>query len=593
MNRETKICQNCKNPFEIDAQDFQFYDKIKVPPPTWCPECRLQRRMLVRNEHFLYRSKSGKSGREILSMFPPDAKVNAYDYAEWLEQDWDMEDFGREYDFNRPFFAQFMDLLRIAPLPNRSLTQPINSDYCNNASYIKNCYLSYGLMRSEGMLYCEHGTNCKDCVDSTLLDNSDFSYESFSGQKCSATHYSSYCEDCYNVYFCKDCIGCSNCFGCVGLKNKSHCIFNKQYNKNEYLEKIKEFNLGSRAAVMKLSHQAKEFWLRHPVRRARNYRDENCTGEHISNSKNVKDSYQVAGGENLRFCSFLLASPARDSYDYYRFGANAELIYECTSCGDQISNIKFSYGCFNNCRNIEYSFLCDRSSNLFGCVGLLSKQYCILNKQYSKEEYESIVPKIIQHMKDVPYIDRAQRTYGYGEFFPPEMSPFSYNESIVQEYFPLTRLEAEKYGSFWREPDDKNYIPTMKPEDIPDEIGSVSDDILKEVLSCSHLGRCSHQCTKAFKLIPDELQFYKKFGIPIPDSCPNCRYFERMSQRASIKMWQRKCQCGGSKSSNEIYQNMSPHQHGDEPCPNEFETSYAPDRPEIVYCENCYNQEVV
>ena len=27
-------------------------------------------------------------------------------------------------------------------------------------------------------------------------------------------------------------------------------------------------------------------------------------------------------------------------------------------------------------------------------------------------------------------------------------------------------------------------------------------------------------------------------------------------------------------------------------CTNEFETSYAPERPEIVYCESCYQKEV-
>jgi len=26
-------------------------------------------------------------------------------------------------------------------------------------------------------------------------------------------------------------------------------------------------------------------------------------------------------------------------------------------------------------------------------------KYCILNKQYSKEEYEELVPKIIEHMQ--------------------------------------------------------------------------------------------------------------------------------------------------------------------------------------------------
>jgi hypothetical protein len=31
-------------------------------------------------------------------------------------------------------------------------------------------------------------------------------------------------------------------------------------------------------------------------------------------------------------------------------------------------------------------------------VGLHDKSYCILNKQYTKEEYEELVPKIIEKM---------------------------------------------------------------------------------------------------------------------------------------------------------------------------------------------------
>ena len=47
---------------------------------------------------------------------------------------------------------------------------------------------------------------------------------------------------------------------------------------------------------------------------------------------------------------------------------------------------------------------------------------------------------------------------------------------------------------------------------------------------------------------------------------------ELYKERGPVKLWHRKCMNKG--------------------CNNEFETSYAPERPEIVYCESCYNQEV-
>jgi hypothetical protein len=136
----------------------------------------------------------------------------------------------------------------------------------------------------------------------------------------------------------------------------------------------------------------------------------------------------------------------------------------------------------------------------------------------------------------------------------------------------------------------------------------VSDDILNEIIGCEHGGTCNHQCTTAFRLISDELQFYRRMKLPLPRRCPNCRYAERMQRTNPVELWHRKCMCAGSTSSPQagrkseawdskseafVYENTATHFHGEEVCPNEFETSYSPDRPEIVYCESCYNTEVV
>jgi len=230
------------------------------------------------------------------------------------------------------------------------------------------------------------------------------------------------------------------------------------------------------------------------------------------------------------------------------------------------------------------------SSNLFGCVGLRNKQYCILNKQYAKEEYEELVPKIIAHMNEMPCTDKQVRTYKYGEFFPAELSPFAYNETVAQEYFPLTKEEALEQGYAWKDPDARDYKITKKPGELPDNIKDVHESILKEVIGCAHEGKCLHQCTSAFKIIEPELQFYGKMNVPLPRLCPNCRHYERLAQRNPLHLWRRKCMC--LPTGRQAIRNTAKHFHGDDPCPNEFETSYAPDRPEIIYCEQCYNAEV-
>ncbi|MDA2922831.1 hypothetical protein MYX07_06235, partial [Patescibacteria group bacterium AH-259-L07] len=118
--------------------------------------------------------------------------------------------------------------------------------------------------------------------------------------------------------------------------------------------------------------------------------------------------------------------------------------------------------------------------------------------------------------------------YKYGEFFPAELSPFAYNETIAQEYFPLTKGQAIKQGYTWRDPEKRDYEITIKSQDLPDHIKGVTDDILDQVISCQHQGKCNEKCTTAFKIIPDELQFYKKMNLPLPRLCPNCRHYQRL-----------------------------------------------------------------
>ena len=57
MSSEKKICQNCRGEFTLEPDDFSFYEKIKVPPPTFCFDCRLQRKLAFVNERTLFKRK--------------------------------------------------------------------------------------------------------------------------------------------------------------------------------------------------------------------------------------------------------------------------------------------------------------------------------------------------------------------------------------------------------------------------------------------------------------------------------------------------------------------------------------------------------
>jgi len=174
-------------------------------------------------------------------------------------------------------------------------------------------------------------------------------------------------------------------------------------------------------------------------------------------------------------------------------------------------------------------------------------------------------------MDEMPYIDKQGRVYKYGEFFPIEFSFFAYNKTFAQEYFPLTKEQALEQGYGWYNRPKSKHQPTIKANSLPNDIKEVNKSILKEVIECKNvLSGCIG--TGVFRIIPQELEFYKKHNISLPRFCPECRYQERIKQRNPMKLYHRQCMKKG--------------------CKKTFETTYAPNRKEIVYCEKCYLKEV-
>ncbi|MFA6257506.1 MAG: hypothetical protein WC671_00640 [Candidatus Paceibacterota bacterium] len=573
MKSETKNCQNCKKEFVIEPEDFNFYEKIKVPPPTFCPECRMQRRMAWRNDWHLFKKKEALGGKEIFSLFPEESPYKIYDRDYWISDAWNPLEYARDFDFTKTFFEQFKSLLLRVPLPAHSMYNLVNCYYCTNVHDVKNCYLVRGgVSYAEDSAYLIWDKGSKQCFDSHMTNQCELSYGNINTTACYKTFFSVDCESCQEMILCKDCIGCNSCFGSINLRNKSYCIFNKQYSREDYLKNIKELNLGSNKALRVLKDEVYKHWLDYPQKYIHDRQNVNVSGDYVYGSKNAKYCFRVRMVEDSKFVQNILMGPVKDCYDYSNYGENVELIYESLIVGNGGSNIKFSAYCYTNVKNLTYCVFCSNSSDLFGCVSLRNKQYCIFNKQYTKEEYVKLVPKIIEHMKQAKE---------YGEFFPSEFSFFPYKATTAYEFFPLGKEDAKRKGFSWYETTKQNYKFTLKNKDILDNINDVSDDILNQAIQCAHDESCEHECTGAFRIIKSELDFLKRMNLPLPRFCINCRHYERLTLRNLPLFFRRQCMCDKKN-----------HIHGTQKCEVEFETSYAPDRPEIVYCERCYQQEI-
>lgn len=584
------ICKDCKSQFSLSEDDLNFFAKMKVPFPTRCHDCQTQRRMSFRGERALHKRTESLRGGSIISQYAPETDITVFTQKEWWGDSWDPTSYGKEYDFSSPFFKQFKELSRRVPWPTLLNWNAVESDYCNYTTDNKNCYLVFGGDYNESCSYSTFCFHSKDSSELYWVDKCELCYELIYSDNCFNVSHAQYCNNCTDSLFLYNCVNCHDCLGCVNLKSAAYCILNVQYSKEEYQQKLKEYLLGSRKGREDFSLRFKKLKLTLPHRYAEIHRSVGCIGNNIRNAKNCIHCFDVYDESEDLSHVYIAGYNLKDARYCNHVGHRSELLYDCLITFDGSRDVAFS-AAISTSQSIRYSWNCRGSRNLFGCVGLTNKEYCILNKPYSKEEYESLVSRIIAHMDEMPYTAQNGTRYAYGDFFPPEISLFAYNESVAQEYYPLVKEEALKKGFSWRDATEKHSIPTFAPESIPEDIDKVSDSITGEVFGCAHAGKCNEQCTEAFRIIPSELVFYKRLRIPLPILCPNCRHYTRFNQRNPFKLWTRKCQCAGRKSENGAYENNVAHFHGENHCTKEFETPYSPDRAEIVYCEQCYQTD--
>jgi hypothetical protein len=286
---------------------------------------------------------------------------------------------------------------------------------------------------------------------------------------------------------------------------------------------------------------------------------EECLWDYVTDSKDITYWFEIQKSEWSKYVYTTL--DLRDSMDINFQAFNTSLCYDSMTIENGYK-VLFSFVTLDWGRNIYYSLFSFWCSNLFWCIWLRNKQYCILNKQYTKEEYEELVPKIIEHMK---------KTGEWGEFFPSRISPFGYNETVANEYFPLTKEEAEKKWFKWQ---DKEYpinipegIEMIRAEELPEDIDKLTEEEEKRILNSAIICEVSW---KPYRIIKQELEFYKKHKLPLPRRHPDVRHMERMKRKNPRKLYDRRCaKCG-----------------------KPIKTTYPPDSPYIVYCEECYNKEV-
>ncbi len=551
------------------TENFEYKDwklKCKIPTPTLCPEERQRRRLAFRNERKLYKRKCDFVGNDIVSIHSPDKKYPVYDQEVWWSDKRNAFDYAKDIDIKGDYKKNFHHLLSSVPYINimnddGKMWGSTNSAYTNNFSYGKNCYMIYTSWHGEDSFFSSSCNHIKDVVDCDGVWNSQFCYQVLDCDNLYNCYFVSNANDCSHIWYGRNLCWCEECICCVNLQNAKYCILNKQVSKEEYINQKNKFmtDIEYRHTILSqyavLSQQS-------PFLCMNNKPSSWVFGDGVFESKDVVFWYNIYHGEHCKYYYWWADNP-RYWYDITVWWDH-DYVYEGI-VPDFWYHVLFTIYCWS-CSNVYWSWDCHASSHLFGCVWLRNKEYCIFNKQYTKEEYNQLVPKIIAQM-----IREEQRW----EFFDPQMSPFGYNETVAMEYYPLSKEEALKLGytrSDYEAPFPKvekfvqwSKLWTASCKTIHEQKPELLEKLLNYAVVCE-------VSWKPFRIIRQELDFYIKHNLPLPKKHPDIRHQERMNKRPWRTLYLRNCdKCGEEMLS--VYDTNTKWQK--------------------IYCEKCYQKAIL
>ena len=285
--------------------------------------------------------------------------------------------------------------------PKRPL-QILNSENCTSSDYIyygQDLYNCFDSSRSKKGVYLFDSHNCTNCMDCDFTYQSELSYECVDGVRCYNCSYIETSEDMTDSDYSYDCRNCNNVFGCVHLYNKSFCIFNRQFTEEEYREKVKHLKTLSPEKILSVVDEIKQ---RHPVTQTHEHDNTNSNfGNYVYFCNNC---YLCFDTDNCEDCGYLSETTGdKRTYDLTQ-SRDSELSYEIVDSANIFNSDHIVFS--KNCRDSSYLFDCIDMKNSLGCVKIDHRQFCILNRQLTQEEYARISGPLLEDLK--------QTNFGWG-----------------------------------------------------------------------------------------------------------------------------------------------------------------------------------
>jgi hypothetical protein len=544
-----RTCKVTGQKFLVSEQEQELRKKFGVELPDIAPNERLRLLTANRNLYVLFNDECDLCKKKILSIWGENPVHPVYCRECWFSDKWEAPQ--QDLNLERPFFEQFKELLDKSPRVARLVQEPAeNSDYCNNAGAIKNCYMSFNFDHAEECYYVLGGNQLKNCVDCSVTNEAEFLYDCVACNKSYQTFSSEFAVNCSDCYFLYDCSDCNNCALSTGLRHKEYVFMNEQLSKEEYEKKIADVKSGSYEKFQKNLSDYRKLKATYPKKSMIGLNNENVSGNFVFQSKNVDNSYYINYAEDVANCYTI--HHIKDALDMTGFGDESEKIYFSSTCGGGSSELMFCIACFPSCSSVTYSIGLVSSSNCFGSSFAKNLEYSILNKKYTEEEYKMLVAKLKEKMTE-----RGE----WGQFFNNDITLFPYNVSLANVLMPLPKEEALKRGFRWVE----RKFPQVSQEQIYNAADNIADVKWEEL---EHKYIICSETKRPFKIIKQEFDFYKKYNLPLPRLHPEIRMVGRYPKDLLFNLHEATC----SNCNKKVMTSM-------------LET-------DILLCEDCYREKV-
>ncbi len=483
--------------FQHHELEKRHYERFGFPVPNTHPIARFVMRLAHGNSWSLYWTSDARTGKKLLSGYNPKEGLQIVDHHYWTSDEFDAKEYGREFDFSRGFFEQYFEMINNIPHPNVEIVNCTNVEYANHVFSSKNCYLCFICFHCENVLYSFRVRQCRDSLYCINSRSCELCYQCVLCNECYDVQFSEFSNNCNGSRFLSNCNNCVDCYQCANMQNKQYCIQNIQYTPEAYEAKMKEIDLSSYKEFQREYEKWQTFLGTQPIQAEHTINCEDSTGTLMKNCRSCIVCFNLSNAEQC----------------VNSFGNNQA---ECCDTSGEGSEYGIMNVGFLDSQRVAYTMVAEHSYDIwyshsifqshdcFGCFGLKKSAYCILNKEYAPDEYDQLKKRIIEHMK---------RTGEWGQYFPPQYSPFCYNDTnvvgVLDSEFDDCDAVARRMGLRARAYDEEKNHNATSVSQMPDRSDAWRESHLDMVWACARSER-------AFKITNQELRLYQRMRVPVP-----------------------------------------------------------------------------